>query len=64
MTVWLLCMLLDRYTMAPVCIREPSEDSCHTALVEWINKAYAWEDRSKSYGHALVTCAPTNDISL
>lgn len=59
MTVWVLCVLLDRESNIPaICTPQPNEQLCGIALRDWLYRAWAWEDRSGVLGKAVAFCDP------
>jgi hypothetical protein len=60
MSTWLLCFVLVRSDpqTPPVCVQFSSQQQCVAALREWLQRAWAWEDRSRLHGQAIATCGP------
>ena len=59
---WVLCIILDRTNPAPaiVCTPMPSQSACHAALVDWVDRATAWEVRSRTHNEAFAICGPAS----
>lgn len=58
MSLWVLCVLLDRFADARAeCTREPSEVACHAALIDWVERAAAWEVRSGLSPRSVAGCS-------
>ena len=64
MTVWLLCVLLDyRHTLEPVCDRKPDEAACHRDMVEWVERAVQWQERSHLERAVWAACDEAPQVS-
>ena len=59
---WVLCVILDRTNLNPavVCTAMPSEAACHAALVDWTDRAWTWEVRSRTHREAFAVCTPAS----
>ena len=57
--IWMLCVVLDwRSPTQASCMVRPDEASCHDSLVEWVHRAFEWEERVGVRGLAFGMCEP------